>query len=205
MSLSYSAAVRFIAAMRRRFTLLSLGMIPLTTFSASDESKDASEVFGFEKVVRRTLPSRQISGRQSSRTCLLGAADGDLVGQVDGCQRWAGGGPGIFSPGGMLIPGFQTAAGHRHERKPFPRTSFVAGFDRWFTAWDSKKQGYLDGDAIRAGMNKDLTPTFGPPPGGGPVSGTRGPGPSGTPPAQGQAPAARSRSGWTSSGWPSRF
>jgi hypothetical protein len=44
----------------------------------------------------------------------------------------------------------------------FSREEFVSGFQRWFTAWDAKKPGYLDSDSVRDGMNKDLNPFAGP-------------------------------------------
>ena len=68
----------------------------------------------------------------------------------------------------MLLPGFQqkldsdTSGGISKEE-------FIAGFDRFFQAWDVKQQGFLDGDAVRDGITKDLIPSFGPPPGAAPA------------------------------------
>lgn len=75
-----------------------------------------------------------------------------------------GGGPMMFSPGGMLVPGFLRSLDADKDGR-LPKEEFTSGFERLFTAWDAKQQGYLDGDAIRDGMNKDLAPSFGPPPG----------------------------------------
>jgi hypothetical protein len=96
----------------------------------------------------------------------------------------------------MLIPGFQRQL-DTDTNGTISKDEFVAGFDRWFTAWDSKKQGYLDGDAIRAGMNKDLAPTFGPPPGGGPAAAPRGSRPFRYAPGARSSSRGSSRSGWT--------
>jgi hypothetical protein len=53
----------------------------------------------------------------------------------------------------------------------FSRQEFVSGFQRWFAAWDSRKSGNLDSNAVRDGMNKDLNPFAGGLPGpGGPGS-----------------------------------
>lgn len=75
-----------------------------------------------------------------------------------------GGGPMMFSPGGMLVPGLLRSLDADKDGK-LPKQEFTSGFERLFAAWDAKQQGYLDGDAIRDGMNKDLAPSFGPPPG----------------------------------------
>lgn len=51
------------------------------------------------------------------------------------------------------------------------QTEFVEGFGVWFQSWEGGRQGFLTTNEIRKGLNQDLTPQFGPPPGGG-----RGPG-----------------------------
>ncbi len=91
------------------------------------------------------------------------------------------GGPGGFSPGGMLVDGFLRAL-DGDKSGAISKDEFDGGFTRWFEAWDSKKQGFLDAEALRDGINKDLMPTFGRPPGagtGGGPGGANGGGPGG--------------------------
>jgi len=77
------------------------------------------------------------------------------------------GGPGAFGPGAMLVGVFQKELDADNDGS-FSRVEFVSGFQKWFTAWDSRKNGYLDSDTVRDGMNKDLNPFAGglPGPGG---------------------------------------
>ena len=82
------------------------------------------------------------------------------------------GGPGAFGPGGMLVGPFQKEL-DADKDGAFSKQEFVLGFQRWFAAWDVKKNGNLDSDAVRDGMNKDLNPFAGGLPGGG---GPGGPG-----------------------------
>jgi len=43
---------------------------------------------------------------------------------------------------------------------------FARGFARWFDAWNTDKTGQLTQEQLRAGINKDLSPFRGGPPGG---------------------------------------
>jgi spore coat protein H len=80
------------------------------------------------------------------------------------------GGPGGFGPADFLAQSLIRQF-DSDKNSDLSREEFTAGFDRWFQAWDAKKAGFLDGDAVRDGMNKDMMPNLGPgpgaPPGGG--------------------------------------
>lgn len=88
-----------------------------------------------------------------------------------------GAGPGApgggFGPGAMLTGVFQRELDANKDGK-VSKDEFGAGFKRWFTAWDGKQAGYLDADAIRDGMNKNLNPFQAP--AGAPAGGTPPPG-----------------------------
>ena len=43
------------------------------------------------------------------------------------------------------------------------RDEFVQGFAGWFTAWNTDKSGVLTDEQLRAGINKDLSPSRGGP------------------------------------------
>ncbi|MFM8357062.1 MAG: hypothetical protein ACKOET_00750, partial [Verrucomicrobiota bacterium] len=69
-------------------------------------------------------------------------------------------------PGGFLARPFLTALDADQNGK-VTRAEFQQGFQRWFGKWDTEKAGRLDLDALRAGMNSDLSMfPGGPPPGG---------------------------------------
>lgn len=76
--------------------------------------------------------------------------------------RDPGAAPGGFSPGAMLVPGFQRGLDGNQDGR-ISRAEFTGGFARWFTAWDTQQRGHLTSDDVRDGMNKDLNPM---PPGG---------------------------------------
>ncbi len=87
-------------------------------------------------------------------------------------------GPGPGGPGGRggfglgnLFAGPLLTRLDRDADGAVTQTEFVEGFTVWFQSWDGGQQGFLTTNEIRNGLNKDLTPQFGPPPGGG-----RGPG-----------------------------
>ncbi len=54
---------------------------------------------------------------------------------------------------------------------------FVAGFAKWFSNWNTDKSGALTEAQLREGINRDLAPFHGGPPGGpdfGPADGPPG-------------------------------
>ena len=80
------------------------------------------------------------------------------------------GGPGGgFNPAGFMARALLTAL-DQDKNERVTKEEFIGGFDRWFKAWNTKKDGFLDEEQMRSGMNQDLSPFRGGPPGG------RGPG-----------------------------
>jgi hypothetical protein len=43
---------------------------------------------------------------------------------------------------------------------------FAAGFAKWFADWNTDKSGFLSDEQLRTGINHDLFPFHGGPPGG---------------------------------------
>ena len=67
--------------------------------------------------------------------------------------------------------------------KALSKAEFLGGLGKWFDSWDKEKSGVLTSDQLRDGLNAELSPFRGGPPGGGPG----GPGfgfPGGPPPGQ---------------------
>lgn len=92
-----------------------------------------------------------------------------------------GGGPGRrggFGPG-MFLAGPLVAKLDLDQSGSVSREEFNKGFEAFFVSWDANKGGSLDEAAIRAGLNKDLAPQFGPPGGGPGGLGGGGPRPGG--------------------------
>lgn len=75
------------------------------------------------------------------------------------------GGPGGFGPGTFLGPGFMNGlkGGPGDE---ITREEFTRGFARWFEAWNTDRTGVLTDEQLRAGIDQDLSPFRGGPPGG---------------------------------------
>lgn len=65
-----------------------------------------------------------------------------------------GPGGGGFGPGMSMGPALLAAMDADHD-KSVTKVEFLAAFDRWLTAWDTDKKGYLDEKKLRAGLNKD--------------------------------------------------
>ena len=51
------------------------------------------------------------------------------------------------------------------------RGEFTQGFAKWFDRWNTDKNGVLTDEQLRAGINQDLSPFRGEPPGGPPPRG----------------------------------
>ncbi len=75
------------------------------------------------------------------------------------------GGPGAFGPGMFLANAFLSALDGNKDNS-VSRDEFVRGFAQWFEKWNSDKTGQLTEDQLRAGINEDLSPFRGGPPGG---------------------------------------
>jgi len=75
------------------------------------------------------------------------------------------GGPGGFGPGMFLGPAFMDAL-DSDKNGTVSQAEFREGFARWFAAWTDGGKEPMTEDQLRAGINKDLSPFRGGPPGG---------------------------------------
>lgn len=90
--------------------------------------------------------------------------------------RGGGGGP----PGpGMIFGGPLLEALDQDKDAAVTREEFTRGFARLFKSWDAGQSGSLTEEQLRAGINKDLAPFRGAPPGFGPPPGAPGQPPGG--------------------------
>lgn len=85
-----------------------------------------------------------------------------------GGRRGGPGGGGFGGPGNFVAGGFVTAL-DADKNGEVSKTEFINGFDKWFTAWNTDNSGLLTDEQLRNGINQDLSPFRGGPPGGGPV------------------------------------
>ncbi len=143
-------------AARSRIALLCLLALHLAETSA--KSNDTGELFGLDKV---------------HAAHLVFAADqweaikpDEPVRGPGGPPRAGGRGGNPFNPAGFLADGFRRGL-DGDKNSTVSNAEFVSGFANWFEDWDTKKQGFLDADAFREGINKALMPPVGGPPGGG--------------------------------------
>jgi hypothetical protein len=103
---------------------------------------------------------------QSIDDQLAGKSAGQTVGGFGGGPGGPGGpGPGGFGPGMFLGPAWMQALDEQHKGE-LSLDDFARGFDRWFESWNTDKTGELTQEQLRAGINKDLSPFRGGPPGG---------------------------------------
>lgn len=127
--------------------------------SGAADSSAAGGLYGFDRVLTAHLT--------------FSAQDWEAIKPeepVEARRPGGPGGPGAFGPGVMLVGVFRAQL-DADKDGIFSHQEFVSGFQRWFTTWDARKAGYLDSDAVRDGMNKDLNPFAGGPPGpGGPTA-----------------------------------
>lgn len=75
------------------------------------------------------------------------------------------GGPGGFGPGMFLGPIFLNVL-DADDDGVVTRAEFTQGFANWFQSWNTDHSGVLSEDQLRAGIDKDLSPFRGGPPGG---------------------------------------
>ena len=125
-------------------------------------------------------PAKPIKGfvtarAQSVADQLSGKSEGETVGDfgLGGPGGGGRGGPGRFGPGMFLGNGFMTAL-DADKDGAITRDEFARGFTKWFESWNKNGGGLLTEEELRAGINQDLGPFRGGPPGSGP-----GPGPAG--------------------------
>lgn len=99
---------------------------------------------------------------------LAGRTNGlELTGFGPGGPGGPGGGPGRpgdFGPGMFLGPVFMTALDTDKDNS-VTHDEFLQVFNKWFVAWDKNHSGTLTEEQLRAGVNKDLFPSRGGPPG----------------------------------------
>ena len=81
----------------------------------------------------------------------------------------AGGESGGFGPGAFVGRSFMSAL-DADKSEEVTKVEFLAGFDKWFLAWNDDKTGVLTGEQLRAGINQDLSPIRGGGPPGGPMA-----------------------------------
>jgi hypothetical protein len=94
---------------------------------------------------------------------------GGFGGRGGGGGMRGGGGDRAFGPGQMLAMSFMAAMDVNKDGQ-LARDEFTSGFEKWFLAWNTDNSGILTDEQLRAGIDKDITPSRGgpvPAPGGG--------------------------------------
>lgn len=126
---------------------------------------------------QRTKPIKPFAKirAQSVTDQLAGKSDGQVLegfgffggGGPLGQQRGPGGpgGPGGFGPGMFLGNAFMEAL-DANKDSAVTLDEFKQRFAIWFESWNSDHTGTLTEEQLRAGINKDLSPFRGAPPGG---------------------------------------
>jgi spore coat protein CotH len=115
-------------------------------------------------------PAKPIKGFVNARAKsvidqVAGKSEGQTVGEFGFGGRGGRGGPGGFGPGMFLGNVFMTAFDGDKDGV-LTRDEFAQGFAKWFEGWNTDKSGVLTDDQLRAGINQDLSPFRGGPPGG---------------------------------------
>jgi hypothetical protein len=110
-------------------------------------------------LIRSQSIADQLSGKAKGMELGFGG------GGFGGGGRPGPGGPPGFGPAGMLAGAFLTAL-DADKNGQLTRDEFVAGFGKWFDAWNTDKSAVLTEDQLRAGLDKDVVPQ--PPGPGGP-------------------------------------
>jgi spore coat protein H len=131
-------------------------------------------MFGDSKPIKGYIQPRA----ESVNAQLAGKSEGQQVGEFGfgGPRRGGGpggppgfggrreGGPMEFGPAMFLTPQFFKAIGGKDGGK-LTTSEFLTGFDALFAKWDGAKAGALTEAQLREGINKDLEPFRGGPPG----------------------------------------
>ncbi len=120
-------------------------------------------------------PAKPIKGfvdarAQSVIDQVAGKSEGQTLGEFGFGGRGGRGGPGGFGPGMFLGNAFMTAFDSDKDGE-LTRDEFTQGFAKWFDAWNTDKTGVLTDEQLQAGINRDLSPFRGGPPGGPPPRG----------------------------------
>jgi spore coat protein CotH len=82
-----------------------------------------------------------------------------------GGDHFLGRGPGGFGPG-MFLAGRVMDSFDTDKDGNISRAEFMAGFAKWFADWNTDGSGKLTDEQLRSGINHDLAPFGGGPPGG---------------------------------------
>lgn len=130
--------------------------------------------FGGTKPIKGFVTARaksvndQLAGKSTGLT-IGGFGFGGPGGGPDGRGGPGGppgmGGPGGFGPGMFLGPIFLNALDTDDDGE-VTRVEFMQGFANWFQSWNTNHSGTLNEAQLRAGIDKDLSPFRGGPPGG---------------------------------------
>jgi hypothetical protein len=113
----------------------------------------AKPIKGFVKA-RAPSVIDQVAGKSEGQTL------GDFGFGGRGGPGGRGGGPGMFL-GNTLMTALDT-----NQDGVLTRDEFVQGFDKWSESWNTDKSGALTEEQLRAGIDRDLSPFRGGPPGG---------------------------------------
>jgi spore coat protein CotH len=113
-----------------------------------------------------------VTARAQSVTAQLAGNADDAVATQTGfgppgpkSERGGPGGPRGFGPGLFVARAMMEKFDTNNDGK-LTRDEFVAGFAKWFADWNTDQSGALSDEQLRAGINRDLAPFHGGPPGG---------------------------------------
>jgi spore coat protein CotH len=101
----------------------------------------------------------QLAGK-SEGTALMQPAFGHFGPRRDGRR-----GPGEFGPG-MVMAGSVMDQFDTNKDGNLSHDEFLAGLAKWFFDWNTDKSGLMSEEQLRSGINRDLIPFHGGPPGG---------------------------------------
>ena len=118
----------------------------------------AKPIKGFV-VARAKSVDDQLAGRSEGLTLAEAGFGGP------GRGRFHGGPGGGFGPGQFLARQMMEAFDSDRDGK-LTHAEFTAGFANWFEAWDTEKNAMVTEEQLRLGINRDLAPFRGGPPGG---------------------------------------
>ena len=132
---------------------------------ARGPGQDGGGPGGFMQPVKPIKPFVKVRAR-SVLDQLAGKSEGQKIGEMGfGGGGGRGGGPGRFGSGAFLGSAFMTAL-DANKDETLTRDEFTQGFVRWFETWNIDRSGALSEAQLRAGINQDLAPFRGGPPGG---------------------------------------
>lgn len=117
---------------------------------------------------RASAVTDQIAGKsEGERLSEGGFGGGGRGGRGGGRRGGPGGGEAPPGPGDFFGSSVMSAL-DTDKNQELTRDEFTQGFSRWFGSWNADQSGLLTDEQLRAGIDKDLAPTPGGPPRGGP-------------------------------------